>query len=115
MHFRIILAFAFATQLGPDAAASRGKAEHVVVIVWDGMRPDFVTPQYTPTLAALARSGVFFKNNHAAYPSSTNVNGAVLATGDYPTHNGIISNQEFRPEIDALKQFDTSDFAALDA
>jgi len=95
--------------------AVRGKAEHVVVVVWDGMRPDFVTPENTPTLAALARSGVFFKNHHPAYPSSTNVNGAVLATGDYPVHNGIISNQEFRPEVDPLKQFDTADFAALDA
>ena len=90
-------------------------ADHVVLVVWDGMRPDFVTAENAPTLHALARQGVFFRNNHAAYPSSTNVNGAVLATGNYPAHNGIISNQEYRPEIDPLKQFDTSDFAALDA
>ena len=29
-------------------AEPRGKAERVVVVVWDGMRPDFITPQYTP-------------------------------------------------------------------
>lgn len=90
-------------------------ADHVVLIVWDGMRPDFVTAENAPTLHALAQDGVLFRNNHAAYPSSTNVNGAVLATGDYPAHNGIISNQEYRPEIDPLKQFDTADFSALDA
>ncbi len=89
-------------------------ADHVVLIVWDGMRPDFVTAETAPRLSALARDGVFFKNHHAAYPSSTNVNGAVLATGDYPEHNGIISNQEFRPAIDPLKPFDTADFPALD-
>ncbi len=90
-------------------------AEHVVLMVWDGMRPDFVTAENSPTLHALAEKGVFFRNNHAAYPSSTNVNGAVFATGVYPAHNGIISNQEYRTGIDPLKQFDTADFAALDA
>ena len=96
------------------AGEKRGQAKHVVVVVWDGMRPDFVNAENTPTLAALARHGVFFKNNHSAYPSSTNVNGVVLATGDTPAHNGIISNQEFRPEIDPHKAFDSSDFPALE-
>jgi arylsulfatase A-like enzyme len=98
-----------------STAEERGRDKHVVVVVWDGMRPDFVNDQNTPTLAALARSGVFFKNNHPAFPSSTNVNGAVLATGAEPAHNGIVANEEFRPEIDPRKPFDTSDFAALDA
>ena len=64
-------------------------------------------------MSALAHSGVVFKNNHSAYPSSTNVNGAVLATGNEPGHNGIIGNQEFRAEIDAHRPFDTADFPAL--
>jgi arylsulfatase A-like enzyme len=98
-----------------DPPNDHAEARQVVVIVWDGMRPDFVQTKYAPTLAALAREGVFFRNNHSSYPTSTNVNGAVLATGDYPAHDGIISNQEYRAEIDPLRQFDTSDFPALDA
>ncbi len=58
--------------------SAKGQAEHVVLIVWDGMRPDFITPQYTPTLYWLATNGVFFKSNHCAYISSTEVNGTVL-------------------------------------
>ncbi|MGI8432507.1 MAG: alkaline phosphatase family protein, partial [Chthoniobacterales bacterium] len=81
---------------------------------WDGMRPDLVNDRNCPTLAALAREGVFFRRNHSTYPSSTNVNGAVLATGDFPAHSGIISNQEYRPAIDPLKQFDTGNFPELD-
>ncbi len=95
-------------------AEDRGKAEHVVVVVMDGLRPDMVTEKNAPTLFALARSGVVFKRNHATYPSSTNVNGAVLATGVSPGKNGIVANQEFRPAIDPHKAFDTSDFPALD-
>jgi arylsulfatase A-like enzyme len=115
MPLRFLVAVALCLLPAASFAGEKtGKAEHVVVVVWDGMRPDFVTDQNTPTLSALARSGVFFKRNHAAYPSSTNVNGAVLATGATPAHNGIVANLEFRPGIDPAKPFDTSDFPALD-
>src|SRR5881409_2280225 len=60
-------------------SAHKGRAEHVVVVVWDGMRPDFITPQYTPTLYQLAQEGVFFRNHHPAYISSTEVNGTAIA------------------------------------
>jgi arylsulfatase A-like enzyme len=87
-------------------AFAKGKAEHVVVIVWDGMRPDFVNETNTPTLAKLARTGVFFANHHAVYISSTEVNGAALATGMYPNRNGVIANREYRPAIDPLRRIE---------
>jgi arylsulfatase A-like enzyme len=115
LRFIVFVALFFALAVSSFASGDRRKAEHVVVIVWDGMRPDFVAPEHAPTLAAFARSGVFFQNNHSAFPSSTNVNGAAIATGCDPHRTGIISNQEFRPEINPHKAFDTSDFPQLDA
>jgi arylsulfatase A-like enzyme len=73
---------------------------HVVVVVWDGMRPDFVTEQGTPTLWKLAREGTTFGNHHAAYPSATMVNGTAMVTGVYPGNSGIIANHVYRPDID---------------
>src|SRR5262245_29943596 len=58
----------------PHTAQAAGKAHHIVVLVWDGMRPDFVTPEYTPNLHALAREGAFFQNHHPVYLSATEVN-----------------------------------------
>jgi len=81
----------------PGIAAE--KAEHVVLVVWDGMRPDFVSAQYTPTLYELAQKGTFFANHHPVYVSSTEVNGTALATGCYPNRSGVIANSEYRPEI----------------
>jgi arylsulfatase A-like enzyme len=81
------------------ALPPRGEAEHVVLMIWDGLRPDFITPQYAPTLAALASEGVFFKNHHAAYISSTEVNGTALATGTYPQTSGIYANSDYRPAL----------------
>ena len=83
-------------------AADKGTAEHVVVVVWDGMRPDFVRPQYCPNLYSLATNGVFFPRHHPAYISSTEVNGVALATGTHPGHSGIIANVEYHPDLSLL-------------
>jgi len=79
---------------------------HVVVVVWDGMRPDFVTEQNTPTLWKLAREGITFRNHHAVYPSATMVNGTAIVTGVYPGKNGIIANHVYRPDIDPHHSID---------
>jgi arylsulfatase A-like enzyme len=84
-----------------------GQAEHVVVVVWDGMRPDFVSEEYTPTLHALAGRGTFFKNHHSSYVTSTEVNGTAIATGMYPEHNGILANLQYRPELSWLSSYAT--------
>src|SRR5256714_5803717 len=73
---------------------------HVVVVVWDGMRPDFVTEQNTPTLWKLSREGVTFRNHHAVYPSATMVNGTAMVTGVYPGKSGLIANYVYRQDID---------------
>src|SRR4051812_13760373 len=80
-------------------SVTAGKAQHVVVVVWDGMRPDFITPQYTPPLLALARRGVFFKKHQPVYISPTEVNGAANAAGPCPALTGIIANRDYRPEL----------------
>ncbi|HST29987.1 MAG TPA: alkaline phosphatase family protein [Chthoniobacterales bacterium] len=81
--------------------------KHVVVVVWDGMRPDFVTEQNTPTLWKLAQSGVFFRNNHSVYPSATIVNGTAIVTGNYPNDDGILANHLYRADLDSRKSIDT--------
>lgn len=86
------------------SAVGSAKAEHVVLIVWDGLRPDCINERDTPALAQFVKQGVFFQAHHAVYLSSTEVNAAALATGDYPERNGILGNREYRPEIDPLAQ-----------
>ena len=89
------------------APATHGKAHHVVVMVWDGMRPDFVTEKTTPNLWKLAQGGVTFRRHHPAFPSSTEVNGTVMATGVYPERSGLMANREYRPEVDPLQSVGT--------
>ena len=105
LHLRaltILFAVAIALSCG-DRGFAHEKVQakrHVVVVVWDGMRPDFVSKENTPALWKLAQEGVIFRNHRAVYPSATMVNGTALVTGMYPGKSGIIANQEYRPEID---------------
>jgi predicted AlkP superfamily pyrophosphatase or phosphodiesterase len=87
----------------PPVGLAAGKAEHVVVVVWDGLRPDQISPEHTPALHQLLRDGVRFQNHHSAYCTATEVNGVAIATGTCPHHSGIIANSEFLPELNPFK------------
>ena len=80
-------------------AASPAQDRHVVVVVWDGMRPDFVSEQNTPALWKLAQSGVTFRNHHSVFPSATIVNGTAINTGVYPNRSGILANHDYQPKV----------------
>ncbi len=79
----------------------------MVLIVWDGMRPDFATAEHAPTLGALARQGTFFTRHHSVYVTSTEVNCATISTGCYPNHNGVIGNREYRPDLNLIRPIGT--------
>jgi arylsulfatase A-like enzyme len=109
----LILALVFSLGVVGFAADNLRPDRHVVVVVWDGMRPDFVSEKITPTLWQLAREGVTFRNHHPVYPSATMVNGTALMTGVYPGKNGVIANYEYRPEIDRRRSINVESPAAV--
>jgi len=90
-------------------AATPSPDRHVVVVVWDGMRPDFVSEQNTPALWKLAQSGVIFRNHHSVYPSATIVNGTAINTGVYPNRSGILANHDYQPAINPRSSIDVED------
>jgi phosphonoacetate hydrolase len=80
-----------------------------VVVIWDGLRPDLVSPERTPTLARLAGQGVTFSRMHATFPSETRVNTASFSCGSWPTAHGIVANEMFHPAVDSAHPFSTGD------
>ncbi|HZC47253.1 MAG TPA: alkaline phosphatase family protein, partial [Candidatus Acidoferrum sp.] len=61
-------------------------------MVWDGLRPDFVTQRDTPNLFRMAREGVRFDKHHSIFPTLTMVNATALSTGAPPGVNGLEGN-----------------------
>ena len=110
---RMLLRIAVLYLVAITSGLAAGSEKHVVLVVWDGMRPDFVNSANTPTLYALAHRGVFFAHNHSVYVSSTEVNGTALATGTYPQHSGVIGNREYRPDISPLSPIATESLEVM--
>ena len=75
-------------------------ADLVLIIVFDGLRPDQVTAENCPNLYGLARRGVEFINHHATFPTLTRVNVASLFTGCHPGRHGITTNYMYLPDVD---------------
>lgn len=85
----------------------------IIVFVVDGLRPDAITSEDTPTLFRLRREGVEFTDGHAAFPTVTRVNAATLSTGAQPGAHGIVGNRIYVPAVDPARAFDTGNYRNL--
>ena len=84
-----------------------------LVFVVDGLRPDAITPEDTPTLHRLRAEGVSFAASHAAFPTVTRVNAATIATGAHPRRHGILGNTLYVPAVDPARAFSNDDWRKL--
>ena len=73
--FLLVVGLASSIRAAENTHSEKKSDRRVVVIVWDGMRPDFISQEHTPALWRLAHEGVMFQNHHAVYVSATDVNG----------------------------------------
>ena len=101
-----------ATCLAASLVSQTPPRRHLLIVV-DGLRPDYVTADVMPRLTALGRRGVVFARHHAVFPSVTRVNAASFATGAYPETHGLMGNSVFFPRVDPLRFLDTADRLAL--
>lgn len=80
-----------------------------LLVVLDGLRPDYVTPELMPNLHGLAERGVFFENHHSVYPTVTRVNSPSISTGTYPERHGLMGNSVYFPQVDSEDSLTTSE------
>ena len=85
----------------------------IIAFVVDGLRPDAITPEDTPTLYRLRGEGVCCANSHAVFPTVTRVNAAAISTGMQPARHGIVGNQLYVPAVDPRRAFDTGNYRNL--
>ena len=82
-------------------------------MVWDGLRPDFVSAERTPNLWRLAQHGVWFERSHAVYPTLTRANSPAISTGCRPGRAGVPGNSFCLPSGDAFVEYTSGDAANL--
>jgi predicted AlkP superfamily pyrophosphatase or phosphodiesterase len=91
------------------AGAQSSSANRHLLVVVDGLRPDYVTADVMPNLTALGRRGVVFNRHHAVYPTVTRVNASSISTGAYPEVHGLMGNSVFFPKVEPGAFLDTGD------
>jgi predicted AlkP superfamily pyrophosphatase or phosphodiesterase len=104
-----------ATRAGTPLQQRRAPGRTQLVIVVDGLRPDYVTPDLMPRLVRLGQRGVVFNAHHSVFPTVTRVNAAAIATGVYPEAHGLLGNTVFVPAVNQLRGLDTGSRANLEA
>lgn len=105
-----VLAALVAACSGAPEAGEGGESRTLqLVVVLDGLRPDYVVPDLMPRLDALAEAGIRFRHHHSVFPTVTRVNASSIVTGAYPESHGLLGNTIFSPAVDATKGLDTSD------
>ncbi|WP_284179866.1 alkaline phosphatase family protein [Rhabdaerophilum sp. SD176] len=71
----------------------------IVVVVFDGLRPDMVTPILMPNLHAYSVANSWFREARSVFPSMTRVATSSMATGAMPVIHGIVGNAFYYPEV----------------
>ena len=87
-----------ARQDGEVLPVVEGTADHVLVVLWDGLNAnqlhDAIDAGEAPNAARLVERGTGFAHGMlASYPSATLANHTTLGTGAMPGHSGIIHNE----------------------
>jgi phosphonoacetate hydrolase len=77
-----------------SSRAQSPSAQRVVIIMFDGFGPSYLSESTMPTLQHWRRSGIY-KQVTGMMPSVTNVNNASICCGVYPDVHGIVGNSYF--------------------
>ena len=75
-----------------DAPARSSSTQRVILMVWDGMRPDLVSAERTPHLHAFAQRSAIYRRATGVFPSVTRPTTSSVSTGAYPAGHGVIAN-----------------------
>jgi arylsulfatase A-like enzyme len=108
----LLLSFLIIAPDSGPAAEEIGDSSSLLIIL-DGLRPDYVTPDLMPHLCALGERGVVCEAHHSVFPTVTRVNSASVATGSYPATHGLMGNSVFFPDISATNGLSTGDATNL--
>ncbi|MEM5470379.1 alkaline phosphatase family protein [Hoeflea sp. AS60] len=91
------------------------KVARVVIVVFDGLRPDRISEELTPNLHRFVTGGLWYREARSVFPSMTRVATTSFATGSHPTQHGVVNNAFFHPAISGGEPLDTSRAAHIRA
>lgn len=113
----LLSAFCFALFLfTPVCTISAQQADspmRTLIVMFDGLRPDYITADNMPNVHALKEAGAYGLNNHSVFPTVTRVNASSYITGSYPAKHGLMGNTVYFPEVDKAHGLNTGEVSDL--
>lgn len=85
-----------------------------LIVFFDGLRPDYITPDAMPNVYAFSKRGIYGKQHHSVFPTVTRVNSSSYATGSYPATNGLMGNTVYFPQVDKAKGLNTGEASEME-
>nr|WP_294995561.1 alkaline phosphatase family protein [uncultured Sediminibacterium sp.] len=95
--------------IGLQLTAQVDTSIKTLIVFFDGLRPDYITPELMPNVYAFSKQGSYGKQHHSVFPTVTRVNSSSYSTGSYPGTNGIMGNTVYFPQVDPLKGLNTGE------
>ena len=87
----------------------------VLIVLFDGLRPDLVGAATTPNLHRLQGQGVTLGRQRTVYPSETRIALTSLVTGVPPGRHGIVGNSYLDRTFTPARYVDTADAHVVEA
>lgn len=111
MKYTILFLLIISFQTVP--AQSQPKELRTLIVFFDGLRPDYITPEAMPNVYAFAKAGVYGKQHHSVFPTVTRVNASSYSSGSYPGTHGIMGNSVYFPQVNSKKGLNTGEYTDL--
>lgn len=89
--------------------AQKPKELRTLIIFFDGLRPDYITPENMPNLYTFSKKGAYGKKHHSVFPTVTRVNASSYSTGSYPKTHGLMGNTVYFPKVNKTQGLNTGD------
>lgn len=86
---------------------------HTLIVFFDGLRPDYITPETMPNVYAFSKRGVYGKQHHSVFPTVTRVNASSYSSGSYPASHGLMGNTVYFPQVEPVKGLNTGEASDL--
>jgi arylsulfatase A-like enzyme len=95
------------------SAQTASDSIRTLIVIFDGLRPDYITPEAMPNVNAFRKRGSYGNRHHSVFPTVTRVNSSSFATGSYPATHGLMGNTVYFPQINKTKGLNTGNASEL--
>lgn len=85
------------------ANLSSSTSQKVIMIAFDGFRPDYLKRGLTPTLNKIMKEGISTRYLQNVFPTKTFTNFFSIATGMYAETHGVLGKTVFNKTLDCIK------------